>query len=316
MELSPIAFSFSRMIDRVMSVVSQKMQEKNQRFTTRIDPAIPRMLWGDDQRLAQVIANLLSNATKFTPEGGSIALGARVLKEEAGACVLELSIEDTGIGMSAEQQGKLFTIFQQAEAGTARKFGGSGLGLAISKRILELMGGDIRVESEEGKGSVFFFTVALGVPKKKDGGPEGSEAESPEEEQDCDFSGKTLLLVDDLEINLEITAALFEPTGATVDMAKSGREAIDAFISDPSRYDLILMDMQMPEMDGLEATRALRRLPFPEAARIPIIAMTANVFREDIEKCLAAGMNDHLGKPVDIREVMKKLRKYLRGEAL
>ncbi len=317
MELSPIVFDFSRMLDRVLSVITPKLEDKRQRFSVTIDPGMPETLFGDDQRLAQVITNILANATKFTPEGGSIAFTARVSSLQDDACVLEMSVQDSGIGMSGEEQGKLFNIFQQAQAGTARKFGGSGLGLAISKRILEMMDGDIWVESEEGKGSCFFFTARFGTAKGAEAaanaGLEAGSAATAENgpEGGADFSGKVMLLADDVDINLEIAIALLEPTHIAIDTAKDGKEAVKAFAATPGRYDVILMDVQMPEVDGLEATRMIRALPALEAKTVPIIAMTANVFKEDIEKCLHAGMNDHLGKPIVLQDVIQKLSRYL-----
>ena len=313
MELSLVEFVFSKMLDRVHNVIAQKMEEKRQHFTTEIDPAIPAMLYGDDQRLAQVITNILSNATKFTPENGDITLGIQLLALTPTRCDLRIFVRDSGIGMTQQEQAKLFNIFQQAQAGTSRKYGGSGLGLAISKRIISLMDGDIWVESEPGKGSCFFFTASLGVVAA------AQAAKAPDEpppltQGDADFSDKTLLIVDDVEINLEIALSLLEMTGATMDTAQSGRQAFDAFLAQPDRYDLILMDMQMPEIDGLEATRMIRAASasIPRAASIPIVAMTANVFKEDIDKCMAAGMNGHLGKPIDMAEVITVLSRHLR----
>ena len=316
MELSHVVFSFTQMIERVLSVISLKIHDKRQHFSVTIDPEIPESLFGDDQRLAQVIANVLSNATKFTPEEGCITFDAKLLSMQDDAGVIQVSVSDTGIGMSRQEQGKLFNIFQQAQAGTARRYGGSGLGLAISKRILELMGGEIWVESEKGRGSCFTFTVPLGIPKLSgttaDARSAGGE---PKEtgERNSDFSGKVILLADDVDINLEIVLALLEPTNIIIDTARNGREAVDAVAANPGRYDLILMDVQMPEVDGLQATRMIRALDVSRAAAVPIIAMTANVFREDIEQCIAAGMNGHLGKPIVMRDVVKILSQHLHG---
>jgi len=318
MELSYINFSFTQMIDRVASVVKIKIQDKKQHFSLDADPDIPKILFGDDQRLAQVIANLLSNATKFTSEGGSIELAARLLDLQTDKCVIQVSVKDSGIGMSKEEQGKLFSAFQQAEAGTSRKFGGTGLGLVISKSILEMMDGDIRVESEPGKGSCFIFTASLGVPEHIEGIDDARQVvKSPSDKTDDhkeDFSGRVILLVDDVEINLEIAMALLEPTNITIDTAIGGKESVDAFAASPGRYDLILMDMQMPGIDGLQATRMIRAMNTPEAAAIPIIAMTANVFKEDIQKCLDVGMNGHLGKPIEMNEVLKVLSCYFKPD--
>lgn len=312
MELSCIDFSFAQMIDRVSSVISIKMHDKQLSFVIEIDPQIPDKLFGDDQRLAQVITNLLSNSTKFTPEGGSITLGAELKSLYDGGCVLQIFVRDSGIGMSKEDQSKLFVAFQQTEAGTARKYGGTGLGLAISKSIVDMMDGKFWVESEPGKGSCFFFTVSLAISSESASSMGGESLESYEDAVlSADFTGKTALIVDDLEINLEILVELLIPTNITMDTALNGRRAAEMYSANPTRYDIILMDMQMPEVDGLQATRMIRALGTREAETVPIIAMTANVFREDIERCLDAGMNNHLGKPIEIDVVIKMLQKYL-----
>ncbi len=311
MELSYIVFDFTQMLDRVMTVIAFKMQDKRQRFAVKIDPEIPKNLFGDDQRLAQVITNILSNATKFTPEDGAIFFEAKLSSRQGNRCVIQVTVTDSGIGISKQEQAKLFKIFQQAQADTTRKYGGSGLGLAISKRILELMGGEIWVESEKGKGASFFFTVPLEVAENIEPTADTRQRMEEESEQRGDFSGKVMLLVDDVDINLEIVIALLSPAKITIDTAKNGREAVDAFAANPERYDLILMDVQMPEIDGLQATRMIRALPAPQAARVPIIAMTANVFKEDIEECMAAGMNAHLGKPIAIEDVIDMLGRYI-----
>lgn len=318
MELSPIDFNFNRMLERVVSVISLKMQSKRQNFTITIDPQIPRTLFGDDQRLAQVVTNILSNATKFTPEDGLIAFHAELNNIQTDTCQIEMYVKDTGIGMTPSEQAKLFNIFQQAEAGTSRKYGGSGLGLAISKRILELMGGEIWVESEKGAGTCFYFTASFGLPVTSQVNDENDSnvglTAVDENILNADFTGKTILVADDIDINLEIVIALLEPTNVTIDTANNGKEAVDAFLANPDRYNLILMDVQMPDIDGLQATQMIRALDTLQSKAIPIIAMTANVFKEDVEKCIAAGMNGHLGKPIDLNEVMKVLSKYLNAD--
>ena len=313
MELSNIDFNFTEMLNRVKSVITLKMKENNQHFSVEIDPKIPTGLYGDDQRLAQVITNILSNATKFTPKDGYIEFKATLLDQQKDVCKIQMQVTDSGIGISQQEQKKLFNLFQQAEAGTSRKYGGSGLGLAISKRILELMDGDIWIESDTGKGACFFFTATLKI-SEQDKVAHPTDPLSAMEAGDVatDFSNYTLLLVDDIDINLEIVIALLEPTGITIDIAKSGKEAVDAFAAHPSRYNLILMDVQMPEVDGLQATRMIRALDTPQAAAIPIVAMTANVFKEDIKKCMDAGMNNHLGKPIVMADVMNTLSFYLK----
>jgi CheY-like chemotaxis protein len=307
LELSPVVFSFDKMIQRVINVINFQIDKKEQKLEISIDRNIPENLIGDDQRLAQVITNLLSNAMKFTPEGGRISLNARLLGEENGFYTIQIEVRDTGIGISAEQQNLLFRPFQQVDSIMARRFGGTGLGLAISKRIVELMDGKIWVSSEPGKGSVFAFTARL----QRGTGEKTKTDENRQRDVTGLYKGRHVLLVEDMEINREIVIALLEPTLLEIDCAENGIEAVRIFSETPQKYDLIFMDVQMPKMDGYEATRRIRALDCPNAKTIPIIAMTANVFREDIEKCLEAGMSSHIGKPLAIEEVLDKLYLYL-----
>jgi len=319
MELSPIAFIFSDMIERVANVAAIGLNEKNQKFHLYVDPDIPRCLHGDDICLAQILANLLSNAMKFTPEGGEISLAAQLVDHQAQSqaqsqaqddlYTIQIAVRDTGIGMTPEEQSKLFGIFQQAEAGISRKFGGSGLGLAITKRLLELMGGTIWVESVKGVGSTFALEFSL---KASDLCELHAGGETDELDYEEIFSGKTVLVVDDMDTNLEIAEILLEDLYLNVETASSGREAVEMFVRNSARYDLIFMDMQMPEVDGLQAAQMIRSLDMDKAATIPIVAMTANVFKEDIEKCLEAGMNGHVGKPIDMNAVIKVLMNFLK----
>jgi lactose/cellobiose-specific phosphotransferase system IIC component len=342
LELSPVVFNFEEVLRRAADINYFKISEKELQFSLDIDKNLPPYLEGDDQRLAQVITNLLSNAIKFTPAKGSIRIEALLLREEEGLCTIRIAVRDTGIGISKENQGRLFTSFEQADSGTSRKFGGTGLGLAISKRIVELMGGGIEVASEPGKGSTFSFTLKA---MRMEGPPAGVGASgeyvvpggiAPEAaaETDDSFEGRRLLLAEDIDINREIFMALLEPAKLTVDCAVNGVEALSMFSAAPDVYDIIFMDLQMPEMDGYEATRRIRAFEedrrkkiasefpaetpkgqsspvFPKG--IPIIAMTANVFREDVERCLEAGMNGHLGKPLVYEDVLAVLRRYLGG---
>jgi CheY-like chemotaxis protein len=306
LELLPVDFNFMALIDRVISVVAVRMQEKNQRFSVHIDPGIPQRLYGDDHCLAQVMINILSNATKFTPEGKEISLGAELLHLDEGKCTLRIRCRDAGIGMTPEEQANIFNIFQQAEAGIARKYGGSGLGLSITKRILELMDGEIKVESEKGKGTEFSFDVTLLLATGKETAESDKNAAL-----DRDYTGKTVLVVDDIDINLEVATLLLESLSVTVLKARNGREAIRLFTDSRRHCDMVLMDMQMPEIDGLQATQIIRQSKARNAATVPIIAMTANVYKEDIAQCLAAGMDGHLGKPVDVGELVRILDTYL-----
>ncbi len=306
--LAPEELSFKKLIRRAVDVVSFRVDEQRQKLTVNIAPEIPARIVTDGQRLAQVITNLLSNAVKFTPEEGDIRLEASLKSvDEEGVCVIKITVTDTGIGVTPDQQLRLFQPFEQAEADTSRKYGGTGLGLAISKSIVEMMGGEIWVDSRPGAGSTFGFTIRA-AEASPGGNAAGSSGERSEEPDGIpSFAGFRILLAEDNEINCEVLIALLEPTGVEIDVARNGEAALSMFTGSPESYDLILMDMQMPVMDGLTATRHIRE----RDKDIPVIAMTANVFKEDIENCLKAGMNDHLGKPLDVVEVMTKLRAYL-----
>jgi signal transduction histidine kinase/AmiR/NasT family two-component response regulator len=331
-ELSSADFNFEGMLRKVVNVINFPVEEKHQDLSVHIDKIIPPVLNGDDQRLAQVITNLLSNAVKFTPENGVIRLDTLLETEEDGICTIQISVTDSGIGVSEEQQFRLFSSFEQADSSTSRKFGGTGLGLAISRHIVEMMNGSIWVESELGKGSTFAFRVQLkrGQGSLLNPGIGISAVETRTKTTD-NFAGRRILVAEDMEINREIVITLLEPTALTIDCAENGVEAVKLFTAET--YDMILMDVQMPEMDGYEATRAIRAIEnglapvfnglefesqaqtpkrlLAHAKHVPIIAMTANVFREDIEKCFEAGMNGHVGKPLDLEDLLTQLRTYL-----
>ena len=320
LELTSVEFDFEKMLQRVVNVVNFRIKEKKQKFTVNVDRKIPQIVIGDDQRLAQVITNLLENAVKFTPVEGSITLNTYFLGEENGICRIKITIVDTGIGISEEQQARLFRAFTQAETDTTRKFGGTGLGLAISKTIIEMTGGEIWVESQIEKGSTFAFTTKMRRAAIKKQGLADMISEhlgAPEKYTDKAtdisgiFKGRRVLLAEDVDINREIVQALLEPTSLEITCAVNGAEAVRMFCEEPDKYELIFMDLQMPEMDGYEATRRIRAFDNPKAKNVPIIAMTANVFKEDIERCLEAGMNGHIGKPLDLSEIIKILRMYI-----
>jgi signal transduction histidine kinase/CheY-like chemotaxis protein len=314
-ELSCTEFEFSAMIERVVNIFEFRLSEKKQKLTVNHDPAVPARIITDEQRLAQVITNLISNAIKFTPDEGSITLTIRRLEDKKdGFCILEITVADTGIGIPKEQQSKLFASFVQVDSSVARKFGGTGLGLAISKKIVELMNGEIRIESEEKKGASFIFTICAEIPASSsvpispEEAPAGAAAKA---DTLPDFSGKRILLAEDVEINREIVITVLEPLGLEIVEAEDGQKAGDLFHANPESFDLVFMDIHMPGIDGYEAAKLIRAVDHPMAKTIPIIAMTANVFKEDIEHCIAAGMNDHIGKPLDFSAVMAILKKYL-----
>jgi len=443
-ELSHSEFDFEKALISVTNVTNFRAEEKHQNLVVNLGKDVPTCVFGDELRLSQVITNLLSNAVKFTPEYGSVLLNVEKTDEKDDEVTLQIAVADTGIGITEEQQSRLFTSFEQADGSISRKFGGTGLGLAISKRIVELMGGNIWIESELGKGSKFAFTIKVKKCKEREhrklspkidknnirilavddsedtllcfsnvmeahglpcevasGGAEalkmieqcgdrpyniffvdwqmpemngieltrrikeitgdnavvfmisvadwntiekdalsagvrsfipkplfpsslinaineclGAEAAKAEvraqnADRTHDFSGYSILIAEDIEINQEIMSAVLEDTGIEIDFADNGQTAFSLFSENQSKYSLILMDIQMPEMDGYEATRLIRAMESQRAKSIPIIAMTANVFKEDVENCIEAGMNDHIGKPVDLNDLFDKLRTYL-----
>ena len=436
-ELSYVGFELEKMVMHITDVLGFPIAQKKQTLEVVISSNLPRNIICDEQRMTQVITNLISNATKFTPEGGKIFLSARLIEKDGDLCTLRFEVADTGIGISKEQQAQLFRSFVQADGNISRRFGGTGLGLAISKRIVSMMDGEIWVESEPGKGSRFIFTVkareceeeysdsvnweevrmlvvdstldvygfflglslslgftcdaatnaeeAVELLDKSDHPlqfvflnleadeqnmlaiagklktlnqnacilavaqaarwndiereasaagiadfvskplylsavvesvnrhvarkPRGSVVKDEDHYNEL-FRGKQVLLAEDVEINREIVLVLLEHTGAEIHCAGDGREAVE-MVTASGGYDLILMDIHMPEMDGYESTQMIRKLDYAHAKTVPIVAMTANVFQEDIDRCLACGMDDHVGKPINIDVVLEKMEKYL-----
>ena len=306
-ELSFVDFSFEQLVEKVISVVEPLMGEKNQRLALELDSRIPGLVLGDDQRLAQVMTNLLSNAVKFTPAGGDIGLATRLVEESGGSCVIQVEVVDTGIGIEPGTEAQLFNPFTQADSGTSRRYGGTGLGLPISKRIVEMMGGNIWLESIMGEGSRFSFTVRVGCG---DGGGKAPGKAPLQADLSC-LRGRRVLLTEDVEINREIVVGLLEVSGLEIECAVNGLEAVNMFGASPERYDLILMDVQMPEMDGYKAARKIREMDTPKARDIPIVALTANVFKDNVSQCIEAGMNDHIGKPINYERLVEKLLTYL-----
>jgi len=315
LNLASSEFSFMEMLHKVLTVINFRADEKQQKITVNVDKSVPQFIIGDEQRLIQVLTNLLSNAVKFTPEKGKIRVNTLLENEKNGVCTLRIEVIDNGIGISTEKQKTLFLPFEQAEKGTSRNYGGTGLGLTISKRIIDLMNGHIWVESEIDKGAAFMFTIEVLCGTGSNDFPDESAAiddnKRNESETIVDLKGKKLLIAEDVEINCEILIAFLTDTGIEIDCAENGKIAVDMVAENPNKYDIIFMDMQMPKMDGLEATRQIRKKLEKQEKRIPIIAMTANVFKEDVESCINAGMDDHLGKPLDITKIMALLEKYL-----
>ena len=293
-------FNFYGMIRGILQKTEQLSGKKNQSLKSGVDPSIPEILIGDERRLAQVIENVLTNAVKFTPEYGSIQIYAFITEYENDCFTLQIDVKDNGVGIPEDKRADVFSAFEQADGGINRRFGGAGMGLFLSKSIVEKMDGEIWFDSEQGKGSDFSFTF-----KMKTGRPV-LLADAP-----AFFSGNTMLLADDVDINREIIMALLESTQMQFECAVNGSEAVDIFRTAPHKYDIILMDINMPEMDGVEATRRIRSLGVSEAADVPIIAISANTSPEEVEGYLSAGMTDHLGKPAEFDEIMRMISLYV-----
>ena len=446
LELDHALMNVEKMLMKICNLIIDKTEQKSQKLDIVLGKNMGMRYIGDELRLSQVIANLMSNAVKFTPERGKITLTVDETRKDGNDRVLRFTVSDTGIGMTEEQKGRLFQSFQQADGSISRRFGGTGLGLAISKNIVEKMGGSIWVDSKPGSGTCFTFEVKLEHSDQQDttvifdgirpadlkvlvvdgddetrahfksitdsfgifteeadtgriaiyltdmaketGKPydvifldydmpdmDGIELardisakidkntviimttfltwnkieneaknvgvsrfipkpifpssildainevigktvkslnmKTDQEKELPDFSNVHLLLAEDVDINREIFIALLENTKINIDTAENGLVTVQKFKDDPDKYDFIIMDVQMPEMDGHEATEAIRALDIPKAKTIPIIAMTANVFKEDIDRCIESGMNDHLAKPINENEVIKKISFYL-----
>ena len=307
MVLSYEEFSIRQMIQDIRNINGTRAAEKNQNLVIEIDHDLPDCVIGDDLRLSQIITNFLSNAVKFTPINGDITLSARLISKSKDYVDVTFAVQDSGIGISKDKQNILFNAFEQIERAGGRTQEGTGLGLAISKSLVEQMGGKIELESEIDKGSIFRFTIRM----KR--GRENIEQRSVSElgEEAYDFSGKRILIVEDIEINRTIVMTLMDSTGAELIPMENGRVAVEAFKANREYYDLIYMDIHLPEMDGYEATRAIRSESALWSKNVPIIAMTANAFAEDVQQCKAAGMNDHIAKPIDLQEVLDKTSRYI-----
>jgi signal transduction histidine kinase/DNA-binding NarL/FixJ family response regulator len=304
LDIETVDFDLRHTIEAVVALLGSKAGEKGIFLTADAAPEIPRWLKGDPTRLRQVLLNLVGNAIKFTERGGvSIRITERGRSDDR--VVLHVAVVDTGIGISAEAKAKLFGSFSQADSSITRRFGGTGLGLAISKRIVNLMGGEIGVDSEPGKGSTFWFEISL---------PEGSE---PKEAQ----TGKRkrhvrplrILLAEDNPVNQKVAIGFLRPQGHSVEVANNGREALDAVGA--REFDLVLMDMHMPEMGGLEATERIRALPAPRG-QVPIIALTASASPESVQRGFDVGMNDYVAKPINPEALVDAMFRFFGGEEI
>ncbi len=305
LELESAPFSLRRMLDRTARVLAVRASEKGLAFYCRMPDTTPDAVIGDQMRLQQVLLNLAGNAIKFT-ERGDVEISVRALSHADEAC-LEFAVRDTGIGLSPDDLERLFQPFTQADVSMSRRFGGTGLGLSISKSLVRLMGGSISVASELGKGSTFRFTVRLPLANELPSDLEASAAILPAACPPCG-----ILLVEDNPANQKLASYILQDRGHQVAVAGDGREAIR--LAGQNHYDVILMDVQMPGMNGLEATAAIRGKEQP-GNRVPIIAMTAHAMEGDRQRCLAAGMDGYLPKPVNAQEMIRLVEGLARGAA-
>ena len=300
-ELERQPFHLQSCIEEAVNLISSQASEKSLKLLYRTEGHIPETMVCDASRIRQVLVNLLSNAVKFT-ERGEIEVKAFVSELPDNGYEVHFSVRDTGIGISRETSGKLFLPFSQADASTSRKYGGTGLGLAISKKLVELMGGRIWFDSEEGKGSTFHFTVRANafVGPSRTALPASTHQDEPKAAKDL-----RILLAEDNPVNRKMAVLMLKKLGYVADSVTNGREVLQAL--ERQSYDLILMDVQMPEMDGLEATKEIRRLWPSDGPRI--VALTAHAIAGDREKCLEAGMDGYLCKPINLVELKAALNR-------
>ena len=318
-ELELVPADLCAVFEGMRDLFSEQMKQKKLDFSVHTGQVQHRFVWCDRKNLNRVLLNILSNAYKFTPEGGSITASVwEVGNGEHGYGSYEMRVQDNGIGMSREFAERMFNAFERERTSTVSGIEGTGLGMSITKSIVDLMGGTIEVMTAPGSGTEIIIRLKFRLAEEKDI-PEteriDDETASEEEESvgEVDFSTKRLLLVEDNLINMEIANMILTQAGFTVEPAENGKVALDLVsTSEPGYYDAVLMDLQMPVMDGYEATRAIRALDDPALAGIPILAMTANAFKEDVEAVKAAGMQAHIPKPIDVNVLMNTLRSVLK----
>jgi len=309
-ELEQVAFDVHAIVHQVADILSSQARAKDLDFRCSIDPVAARQFLGDPSRLRQVLLNLAGNAVKFTAEG-SVRIDIDVVESRRSHSTIRFSVTDTGIGIPRDHIPRLFQKFTQIDSSTTRKHGGTGLGLAISKQLVTLMGGTIGVESDDGQGSRFWFTVPLPSAMAEPMPPTEHKTDAPS--PSLPLRRGRVLVVEDNSVNQHVAGKLLRYLGIEADIVGDGEEAIAPVES--GRYDLVFMDVHMPVLDGFEATRAIRALP-GTVRSIPVIAMTASAMTEDRDRCLDAGMNDFISKPISITALRTILARWLRADAL
>ena len=309
MELAPVPTDLRKLMEEVQDLFSTQMREKGLSYTAECRDLTDSRVLCDKNRMNRVLLNLVSNAYKFTPEGGSVTVTLTQTGREENMAAYRLSVKDTGIGMSPEFASKVFEAYEREKTQTVENIQGTGLGTAITKSIVELMGGSIQVFSEQGKGSEFVIDVSLPV----EAAPEGISALSEEDRVNAaEFRGLRLLLVEDDPENLEVEQTLLEEAGFLVDAAENGEDGVELLAaSGPGHYAAVLMDIEMPVKNGYDSAKLIRSLRNPELAGVPIIALTAKAFSEDIAAAREAGMNGHIAKPINMKTVLETLNEVL-----
>ena len=311
LQLDCVGFALPALLERMSMLMSDRLAERGLQLHIELAPALAgQPLRGDPARLLQVIHHLVGNAIKFT-DAGSVTVRAGLAEDNAGDVLLRIEVEDTGIGISEADQKRLFNAFEQVDSSSTRQHGGSGLGLAIARRLVELMGGEVGVSSLPGKGSTFWFTARLLKPDVKADNAPATPCANAEEALQKHFSHCRILVVDDEPVCREVAEGLLAHVGLKVELADDGMAALD--LARHNDFDLILMDLQMPHMNGIDATRAIRVLP--GYGRTPILALSANAFSEDRQRCLEAGMNDFISKPAEPEILYAVLLKALLSRA-
>jgi two-component system, sensor histidine kinase len=309
LDLEAVAFNVGKCVQEAVTLMDWKAAQKGLELRYEIDPNVPQYIFGDPIRLRQVLLNLVGNAVKFT-ERGSVTVTGAVHKARSGGIELQIEVRDTGIGIPLEKQSTIFEAFAQADGSMTRRFGGTGLGLTISSRLVSLMGGSISVESAAGKGSCFRFTIRAEAAAEPSQTLDETAAEVSRLPEKSAAHAIRALLVEDNPVNQQVVLRLLQKHGHQVTLASNGREALEALIG--AEFDIVLMDVQMPVMTGLEATEAIRRTERGSSRHIPIVAMTAHAMTGDKELCLASGMDGYLSKPIRPKDLLEALEKFAR----
>jgi CheY-like chemotaxis protein len=310
LELERVDYDPRSAVRDVVGLLAELARGKGLALLGTVDPTVPAAVRGDPGRFRQVLMNLIGNAIKFTGAGEVVA-SVRQTAEDADTLTLRVEVRDTGMGIAPEVQGKLFQAFSQGDSSTTRRFGGTGLGLAISRRLVELMGGQLGVDSEVGRGSTFWFTVRLGKAQM----PQPLASPAPLAPMPALMAGAApglrgrILAAEDNAVNRKLITRLLEKAGFRVDVVDNGLQAVEAAAR--VAYDAVFMDCQMPEMDGFEATEAIRAAEAGTTRHVPIIALTASVMKADRERCLAAGMDDYLSKPINPGALSEILERWI-----